>query len=263
MTSFLPDDLKIEMKERLRDVRFIAREMRPLAPRAETANTPQSGPPAPGFAGLTQTISELSETAFHKLESVAIGFLSSDPQSHFVEARAYPFERYRRTAGGSGKVLFARDCYFAAKWILHAKGVSNPRVSEAMFASANGLATVEWARSSAGGETRQDRSLDAISREAAIISSAIFQARPVQAPLYFETESTGKAVNTGVYVACAIGLAMAVADYHRELLADGDTIYGGVCAAVDTRYDMFEQAIVKADRKALVRILGDLIPHLP
>jgi hypothetical protein len=265
MPPFHADRLKVRVKQHLRDVRFVLRGMRPPSP-AEVGMERRDGGHVPErqILKFTRKISDISDSALQTLEAVAIGMLSSDPQSHFGEARAYPLDRYK-DAGSGGATLFARDSYFAAKQIMHMKGVTNPLISEELFAAAYRSAVGQWTDNSAAVEQGRRPDLEATSRATAILAMSILEKRAVQAPARFDTPpGRDGAIEAGVYVSCAIGLAITVAGYHRELLAADDSIYGGVCAALDARYSMFERTWGAPDpTSALAHAYAELAPHLP
>ncbi len=264
MTSFLPREFKVKVKERLRDARFVAREMRSQTTRVSGAAGPRGGDLPPTVSGLGRKIADFSDNALQTLETVAIGFLSSDPQAHFNEARAYPLDRYTGAASRSGQALFARESYFAAKQILRAKGSSNPRVSEQLFAAAYRLAAKEWSLSRAGADHSNIPSLEAVARDCAAMARALARTHPVLAPRHIDAEADGRPLNAVTYVASAVGLATAVATYHRDTLSPDDTVYAGVCAAVDARYAALEKAMSEQEQpEHLARAFAELIAHLP
>lgn len=266
MTPFLPNDFKVKVKQHLRDVRFVARGMRPPSPAigasASRHAATGSGPP---ILEITRKISDFSDSALQTLETMAIGILSSDPQARFGAARAYPLDRYRRAGGARGAAMFARDGYFAAKQIMRSKSVANPLVSEALLAAAYRRAVRDGGDRGSAVDAGEGGRLGAISHDAAVLALAIIGAGAVQSPARFDASPGGDLwVDAGVYVASAIGLATAVAGYHRDLLAPDDPVYTGVCAAVDARYGLFEQAIGAPDAaSALAHAFAELAPHLP
>lgn len=266
MASFLPEELRTKVKERLRDARFLAREMRASARKGQDSQAPGGADHAAGPTGLVTAIADFSDSALSALESVAIGLLSSDPKAHFGNASAYPLSRYFDGESASAQAMFARDCYFAAKQVLLAKGISNPHLSEELFAEAHRLATKgqqQVQQPSPGRAVDLDTSLDDISLRAAVMATAILRARPVEAPRHIEDTVNGRMLDSNIYSAAALALATAVASYHADATADDD-IYPGVCAAVDARYVLFAKALASQDRpEDLARVFADLIPHLP
>ncbi|RWX63602.1 hypothetical protein EN780_23230 [Mesorhizobium sp. M4B.F.Ca.ET.089.01.1.1] len=264
MAPFLPEELRTKVKERLRDARFVAREMRATTRKGQDDQSPERSDRAAGPAGLVTAIADFSDSALSALESVAIGLLSSDPNAHFGSASAYPLGRYFDTENATSQALFARDCYFAAKQILLAKGVANPRLSEELFGEAHRLAARTEQPAPAGrSKGADDASLDDIALQAAAMAHAILRARPVESPRYIDDAANGRMLDTGIYVAAALALATAVASYSADVTADDD-IYAGVCAAVDARYVLFSKALASQDRPGdLARVFADLIPHLP
>jgi len=263
MASFLPDELRTKVKERLRDARFLAREMRASARKGQDSHASEGIDPAAGAAGLVTVIADFSDSALSALESVAIELLSSDPKAHFRSASAYPLGRYFDGDNALAQGLFARDCYFAAKQILLAKGISNPRLSEELFIEAHRLVASSQRSLPSSKAAASDVSLDDIALQAAVMARAILRARPVEAPRHIEDAADGRLLDTGIYVAAALALATAVASYHDDVAADDD-IYTGVCAAVDARYALFAKALAGQDRPGeLAGVFADLIPHLP
>ena len=255
MNLLLPEDLKTKVKERLRYARFVVREIHPQVRRSSELSVPNSAKSKLG-PGLTHRISEFSDDALQKLETMAIGFLSSDPDAHFGEARVYPLARYFGPDQSTAQALFARDCYFASKQILRAKGCSNPRLSEELYSIAHRCAFKDWGRSTS------TQSIDAVAHDAAVMSLAVMRAKAVRSPLLLQVD--GGTMNAGIYVASALGLAAAVATFHHASLGIDEPIYSSVCAAVDARYDMLEQTFDdEEDAVPLGRLFADLVPHLP
>ena len=114
MMMFFPEQLKTKVKSRLRDLRFVARELRATT---QDRGEVRSGPSA---SGLAVAVADFSDNALSAIESVAIGLLSSDPKAHFGVAVAYPLDRYFGGDASAARANFARDLYFAAKGILAA-----------------------------------------------------------------------------------------------------------------------------------------------
>lgn len=253
---FRQGSLRTAVKERLRGARFLARELRESALKAGGA---ASGTPTAASA-VIGTIADVSDTALARLESLALGLVSADPKAHFSAPPAHPLAHYFAAPGAEGRERFARDLYFAAKRILQRKGAGNPSISEEALARAYGTAAAEL---NAAGWRPESGDLATLCAAAAAVALALAAARPVVSPALVEDRPSRTAFRADLYVALALGLALAVASFHEGLEAEAD-VHGAAMAALDIRFAAIEAALDEPEPAArLARIFEELTPRLP
>lgn len=246
--------LRSVVKENLRSMRFLARELKGSVLSADRHNR---WLPQPAVA-LTSAVAELSDSALSRLESAALGFVSADPQARSgtgaprALAAYFPFAQARPDA--RREAVFARDQYAAAKRVLSGRGAVNPSISEIAFAQAyrQVAALLDAPEGSAP------------HRLAAGVTLSVAAARPVASPARLVEEETGTVRDANLFVAAVLGLGLAVASISEEKVTAAEA-YAAAATAVDVGWDAVERAFAAGAEAqgALAALFGEWSPHLP
>ncbi len=246
--------LRSIVKENLRSMRFLARELKGTVQSADRHNR---WLPRPAVS-LTNTVAELSDSALSQIEAAALGFLSVDPQARTGMraprhlASYFPSSALRPDAGR--ETLFARDQYAAAKRVLSQRGAINPSVSEMAFAQA-----YRQVATSRGHHATGETYLLAVE-----VTLAIAAVRPVASPVQLIENETAKARDANLFVAAALGLGLAVASLSDEAVPASE-VHHAAAAAVDIGWDAVEAAFKNKAQAGdeIERLFREWAPRLP
>lgn len=239
------------VKDHLRNVRFLARELKDSVHQAE-----RGGGLLQPAAVLTGAIADLSDRTLSRLGAIVLEAVSSEPRRHAGPAPAWPLDHYFGCAGKPAE--FARHLYAAAKQLLLARGVGNPSLSEAAFLQAHARARAALALA-----PPEARALQRHCRTAATVALAIAEARPVAAPLALLDAEAQVFHDANRFVAAVLGLALAVTS-NDDGLGPDEPVHASAAVAVTIRYAAIEAALTgDAPRAQLAAIYQELAPHLP
>ena len=246
--------LRIAVTENLRNVRFLARELKGSVAQGSPAGVRLPQP----AARVTEAIADFSDSSLTALETIALKVMSSHPLARTGRVPAFGLDHYLGGKQPDKDDEFARNHYAAAKQVLVTKGAANPNISEAAIGRAYRRVAAEPDSRAAIGDGDEG-----FCRLAAALTERLRAAQPVSWPLTLADNKTGAAADANLYVALVLGLALAVASVNRDLGPDDD-LFGSAAAAVDIRYGALANAAASADpRAALAAIFAGLAPHLP
>ncbi len=247
MTTY--DPVRTVIKEQIRNARFFARELKDSLERLEDRAPIPLSP-----AGL---IAGISDKALSRVERLATNLVSRDPFRFGDEVAPTTFRSFTSEPSDAYKYAFCRGQYSAAKRILRLRGISNPCISERAFAKAytsvskQHLAYIE----------AQDT--DLLAESAARLALAVLAARPISAPARLTIRKAEDPLDSNLFIAATLALAMLVVSMNDDLDADS-SIYDAAAIAVHIRYREVEEAISQADPlSALAAVFDDIAPHLP
>lgn len=246
--------LRAVVKENLRSMRFLARELKGSVLSADRHNR---WLPQPAVT-LTGAVAEFSDSALSHLESAALGLVSADPKARSGTAAPRRLADYFPLPGAGAdprrEAVFARDQYAAAKRVLIEKGAANPSISEIAFAQAYRRVVAALTAESGAKPCRL----------AAAAALAVAAARPVAAPARLVEEETGTVRDANLFVAAVLGLGLAVASTSDEKLTAGEA-YAAAATAVDIGWEAVEAAFAAGaeTETELERLFAEWSPHLP
>lgn len=251
MIRDISNDIVVNLKDRLRDVRHLIRANRPAA-----EPTPQSLPDIL-FGKAARAVDEALTTA----ETISISLVSQDPAAHTTTIEARSLDSYFPTDGSDGEALFRHDIYYLTKRLLNVLGADNALIHEATFSAVH--ATMMRRHAAPLRTAVRDRALNDIATTSAILAcelQANYRSEPWALPAYHEAPPS-KATASLCFssIALAIGLAT-YADHEpgEEKLVESALI------ALQARQEKFDHAIETPDRiRALSDLFAFLIPHLP
>lgn len=246
--------LRTVVKENLRSMRFLARELKGSVLSADRHNR---WLPQPAVT-LTSAVAELSDSALSRLESAALGFVSADPAARSgtgaprALASYFPLGSMRANPGR--EAIFARDQYAAAKRVLSGRGAANPSISEIAFAQA-------YRQIAASPEAQNSAEPHAM---AAAVALAVAATRPIAAPARLVEEETGTVRDANRFIAAVLGLGLAVSSTSDEKVTAGEA-YAAAASAVDIGWEAVEAAFAAGAGAGpeLARLFEEWSPHLP
>lgn len=252
---FVRSGVRGTVKDHLRNVRFVARELKDSVHQVEHGGSAGLIHPAAALAGA---IADFSDRKLTRLGSIVLGMVSSDPGAYSGPPPLYPLDHYLGRAGSAKQQEFARHLYAAAKHILLRQGAGNPNISEVAFGQAYLQAASAPALAAAERATLHTSCL-----AAAAVTSAILATRPINAPAVVVDNEAGTIHDANLFVASVLGLALAVASVDEDVGPD-DAVYDSAAVAVTIRYATIEAATAGDDAVAqLSAIYAQLAPHLP
>lgn len=231
MTSHAP--LRTIVKDRLRTVRYLAREMK-----GAFARYVEDQP----IAEPLLSMADFSDKAMRRLEGFAYNLITDTPP---------PFSQtlgLLRSVSEPSARVFAKSAYLALKRIFDSRGIENRAISE------GALLEAYWAVASGPSETRSDAEL------AALFAKAVMGERPVASPAALRVDGEERSQDANLYAACTLSLALLAATLDGTGQAYEDDVLEASSIGVDIMYESFARAAESVG--ALTELLEALASHV-
>jgi hypothetical protein len=265
MLRELSEDVRILVKDRLRDFRSIVRQHRhdhaSGKPAADAKEQPFPIREIEGFLGH-------AASAFDDVMSLAESLAPRNSLGGAPVAGPQPLQSYFRAMGESpldGERAFRRDLYRLAKLVLQQKSLNDFRIRESDFAAVHGALEKRDAALIARLHAETDRD-ERVSLVAAL-SSSLFVELVRQEPIKLPApDSDEQAIDIGHTIAinclAAIAIACGLATLDMEGAA-GPELMEIAVLAVDARGDRIQAALDSNDRvNELTPLFAGLLTHL-
>ena len=265
MLRELSEDVRIRVKDRLRDFRSIVRQHRhdhaPVKPAsAEAKDQPFPVREIEGLLGH-------AVSAFDDVMSLAESFAPHRSAGAAVSG-PQPLQSYFRARGDShldGERAFRRDLYRLAKLVLEQKKLDDFRIRESDFAAVHEALEKRDAVLNARLHSKTDRD-ERVSLVAALSSSLfveLVRQKPIKLPA---PEGDKEAIDVGNMIAvnclAAIAIACGLATLDMEGAA-GPELMEIAVLAVDARADRIHAALSRDDQvNQLTPLFASLLTHL-
>ncbi|WP_378941792.1 hypothetical protein [Mesorhizobium sp. ANAO-SY3R2] len=262
MLRSLSEEVVVNLKDRLRDVRHFVRASRhdnPGGPRRPAGTEPFAPPPEiERLLGRAASVVDDTLTVAETLSRSLLPIVRPDDG-----ARLHGFDTYfatGSTAAVEGERLFRRDVYAALKAGMGKRTDNQPPLHEASLAQAHQAirrkhGTVLGAMREAGPDTR----LDAVAEVAAatlveLLASQQFQSGPAE---------DASDDYPGLQALAPVALAAGIATLSASGLSDADLIESA-SMAVEARRDRIVRVLHGAEPvKELAAVFRTLLAHLP
>lgn len=257
MLRELREDIRVNLKDRLREIRHLVR-----AHRHDRAAAKAGSPfPLNGIEDLFGHAASAVDDAI----SIAGALVPADRVGSATHVRGFiAYFPQGEAARLDGERAFRRDMYAMAKMLLHAGGIAEPRISEANFAAIHAALMRHHGDLLAG--MRDSRGEAARVEAAARICAALviegLRHRPVQVPP--QAADAPIALDRSVEIAClsAIALACGAASIHVDEPGEPDDLTMASLVA-GARLDRIQAALGQGDRQArLTEVFASLLGHL-
>lgn len=265
MLRELSEDVRILVKDRLRDFRTIVRQHRHDHASSRPAPVDAKGQPFPireieGFLGH-------AVSAFDDVMSLAESLAPRGSPGAAPVSGPQPLQSYFRATGDSpldGERAFRRDLYRLAKLVLGQKSLNDFRIRESDFAAVHGALEKRdaglIARLHAATDTEERVSL------VAALSSSLFvelvRQKPIKLPVPEEPDSIDIGHTIAVNCLAAIAIACGLATLDMEGAA-GPELMEIAVLAVDARADRIHAALDSDDQvNELTALFSGLLTHL-
>ncbi len=266
MLRELSEDVRIRVKDRLRDFRSIVRQHRHDHVPGKPASAEAKDQPFPvrEIEGLLGH----AASAFDDVMSLAESFAPHKSAGTAVSG-PQPLQSYFRARGDShldGERAFRRDLYRLAKLVLEQKKLDAFRIRESDFAAVHGALEKRDAELIARLHAETDRD-ERVSLVAALSSSLFVELvrhEPIKLPApdpdEQETIDIGHTIAVNCLAAIAIACGLATLDMEG---AAGPELMEIAVLAVDARADRIHAALDGADQvKELTPLFASLLTHL-
>lgn len=266
MLRELSEDVRIRVKDRLRDFRSIVRQHRHDHAPGKPASAEAKDQPFPvrEIEGLLGH----AASAFDDVMSLAESFAPHKSAGTAVSG-PQPLQSYFRARGDShldGERAFRRDLYRLAKLVLEQKKLDAFRIRESDFAAVHGALEKRDAELIARLHAETDRD-ERVSLVAALSSSLFVELvrhEPIKLPTpdpdEQETIDIGHTIAVNCLAAIAIACGLATLDMEG---AAGPELMEIAVLAVDARADRIHAALDAADQvKELTPLFASLLTHL-
>lgn len=260
------EDVRIRVKDRLRDLRTMVRQHR---------HDHASGGPAPDAKEQPFPIREIegllghAVSAFDDVMSLAESLAPHKNLGAAPVSGPQPLQSYFRATANSnldGERAFRRDLYRLARLVLEQKRLNDFRIRESDFAAVHGALAkrdaVLIARLHA--ETDRDERVALVAALSASLFAELVRQEPIKLPVPDPVEPDAADVGQTIAVNClaAIAIACGLATLDMEGAA-GPELMEIAVLAVDARADRIHAALGNDDRvKKLTPLFATLLTHL-
>jgi hypothetical protein len=265
MLRQISEDVRVNLKDRLRDVRHVIRQSRHdharnAAAEAEGRSSPSS--PAKGLEDLLGHAASVVDDAMSLAESL----VPHERPASADAATVRSFDRYFRSNGRGpsldGERAFRRDMYYLAKAIAAKKTTGAPRIYEASLAAVHTLMSKRHADLIAELDIGAEPA-ERIAAAAALCAALLIELvdhRPIR---FDEDVPGGRDLDLEIRFLAPLALACGLATLGADDLPAADMLEITTLAA-DVRHDRIVQAYGKADRLGeLTAVFAVLLAHLP
>ncbi|WP_394890699.1 hypothetical protein ACG873_04865 [Mesorhizobium sp. AaZ16] len=263
MLRQISEDVRVNLKDRLRDVRHVIRQSRhDHARNAAVERRAPSSSPAKGFEELLGHAASVVDDAM----SLAEALVPHERPANTDAATVRSFEHYFRSNGRGpsldGERAFRRDMYYLAKAIAARKTTGAPRIYEASLAAAH--AAMRRLHGDLIAELDIAAEPDERVAVAAALSAALLIELVEQRPIRFSKSAQGgRNLDLEIRFLAPLALACGLATIGADDLPAADMLEITTLAA-DVRHDRIVQAYGKADRLGeLTAVFAVLLAHLP
>ncbi len=264
MLRELSEDVRIRVKDGLRDFRTMVRQHRHDHASARPAPSPAREQPFPireieGFLGH-------AVSAFDDVMSLAESFAPHKKPGATPVAGPQPLQSYFRAAADSnieGERAFRRDLYRLAKLVLQQKSLNEFRIRESDFAAVHGALEKRDAAliTRLHAETDRDERVALVAALSASLFVELVRQEPIKLPAAEpDAIDVGHAIAVNCLAAIAIACGLATLDMEG---AAGAELMEIAVLAVDARADRIHAALGNDDEvKKLTPLFASLLTHL-
>lgn len=261
MLRQISEDVRVNLKDRLRDVRHVIRQSRhdqARRPLAKDSLEPSS--PPKGIEELLSHAASVVDDAMSLAESLVPHERPAGADAVTVKG----FDRYFRHGGRDsllgGERAFRRDMYYLAKAIAAKAGAGAPRIYEASLVAAH--AAMRKRHADLIAELDIAAEADERIAVAAALCAALLIELVAQHPIRF-AEGTQPGSDREIRFLAPLVLACGLATIGADDLPAADMLEITILAA-DVRHERIVQAYGKADPHGeLTNVFAVLLAHLP
>lgn len=258
MLRTLSEEIAVNLKDRLREVRYMIRCNRhdslPGAPRHSDIPSPEL---------LLEHAASVMDKALTTAETISISLISSDPKVHNSAPHVKSLSDYFGS-GAEGGRAFRKDMYYLTKEVLRRHQLQNVLIQEAAFVTVHARmmqkhgSLLRSAFSAEAGETK----IAATSKAVTALFLEMLGERPVRF-ISMDGHCDPQALRK-FEATCfaAVGLACGLATAKAADLTGVDPLESAILA-LDVRHDRLMQASEDRDQAHLETLFQTLIAHLP
>lgn len=268
MLRQISEDVRVNLKDRLRDVRHIIRQSRHDNPRELDAARTEKPSPVRGIEELLGHAASVVDDAMSIAESLVPHERPAGMDGVTAKSFAVYFGQGGNRFSPGGERAFRRDMYYLAKAMAAEKKVDAPHIYEASFAAVHAVMRKRHAELLAEIETEagtEDR-IAAVATLCAALLNEFLHHHPIRFSETGPFASPGsRGIDRDLEIRCLapIALACGLATVSVDDFPAAELLEIAVLAA-DVRHDRIVQACNKADaRGELTNVFATLLAHLP
>lgn len=261
MLRILSEEIAVNLKDRLREVRYMIRRNRDESLRAEQASSRPGELVSPEL--LLGHAASMMDKALTTAETISISLISSDPDMHRSSPHVKSLAIY---FGGSaeGVRAFRKDMYYLTKEVLRRHQLQNVLIQEAVFVTVhaklmrNHAALLKDAFTAEAGENK----LNATAKVITALFTQLLVERPVRF-ISLDGHCDPQALHQ-FEVSCfaAVSVACGLMTLKAADLAGIDPLESAILA-LDVRQERLMQAAEERDHSHLEGLFQTLLAHLP
>lgn len=250
MHQDLPNDIAVNIKDKLRGLRYALRRTRHgQNTAAEPAVLPEIVLNRAAHVAAT-----VMDKAFSTAETISISLVSDNPSIHDTAPDVRSLSFYFNS-GSEGQRAFHRDMYYLTKAVLRRNKAENVLIQEAVF-----MSVYNRMKQQHGAELAQlQHPATDIIRQTARLCTVLFQEMLRQQPVHQSSTLPKSALISGF---AAIALACGLATAKPADMENIDNLESALLA-VEAREDRITESVSQNDKGALQQLFATLIFHLP
>jgi len=261
MLRILSEEIAVNLKDRLREVRYMIRRNRYESLLTEQSSTRPGEIVSPEL--LLGHAASVMDKALTTAETISISLISSDPNVHNSAPHVKSLSVYFGVAA-EGARAFRKDMYYLTKEVLRRHQLQNVLILEATYVTVHNRmmqkhgALLKNVFSSEAGDAKVAATAKAI----AAMFLELLDERPVRISStdgLFDTRALHRFEATCF---AAVGVACGLATVKGADLAGADPLESAILA-LEVRYDRLMQATEDRDQPQLEILFQTLIAHLP
>lgn len=260
MLRALSDEIAVNLKDRLREVRYMIRRSRHDSLRNESAASERGEPVSPEI--LLGHAASVMDRAFSVAEEISLSLVSTNPHAHHGAPKARSLAVYFN--GDDGARAFRHDIYYLVKDALRRKHLQNVLIHETAIATAQSRITRRHDRlvkEAIAAETTDGR-ITVTAKAITAMFLELMETKPIR--FVAATGSDDMQALRGIEIVslAAACLACGLATAKAADLEDTDPLESAMLA-LEARQDRLSQAAGESDHAALETLFQTLIAHLP
>ena len=261
MLRILSEEIAVNLKDRLREVRYMIRRNRHESLQVEQSATRPGEIVSPEL--LLGHAASAIDMALTTAETISISLISSNPNVHNSAPNVKGLSVYFGT-GAEGARAFRRDMYYLTKEVLRRHQLQNVLVQEATFVMVHARMMQKHGLllKSVFSSKAEDRKIAATAKAVAAMFLELLDEVPVR---FISTHGhcdphALRRFETTCFA--AFGVACGLATAKAADLADVDPLESAILS-LDVRHDRLMQAAEDRDEAQLEVLFQTLIAHLP
>lgn len=261
MLRILSEEIAVNLKDRLREVRYMIRRNRHESLQGEHAASRPGEIVSPEL--LLGHAASMMDKALTTAETLSISLISSNPYVHNSAPHIKSLAVYF-SSGSEGVRAFRKDMYYLTKEVLRRNQLQNVLIQEAVFVTVHAKVIRKYGAllKSAFAAEVGDKKINETAKAITVIFLEFLAEKPVRF-ISLDAHCDPQALHRFEMMCfAAVGLACGLATAKAADLEGVDPLESAILA-LDARQERVVQAAEERDQEQLTTLFETLITHLP